>query len=173
MKTITGAVCIFAIAIPGVGVMRAQKTEPATHVTADQIQSFIAALPRGRTSDNPIRTVDAGGYRVGVFGVFRPRANPQEAILHETSVTEIIYILEGSGTLMTGGTIPGSQRVQTPNGYQNQRGSKIEGGTSKQAGKGDVIIIPGHTPHWWVDIASDLSYIVYRPDPDGRTLVLK
>jgi hypothetical protein len=31
------------------------KTAPATHVTKDQIQEFIAKLPRGRILDGPIR----------------------------------------------------------------------------------------------------------------------
>lgn len=161
-----------ALALLMAGLAAAQ-TAPATHITADQIQAFITALPRSRTTDNPIRTIDVGGYKVGVFGVFRPKANTQEAILHETAVTEILYMLEGSATLVTGGTIPESQQVKTTNGYTNQRGSKIEGGTRKHVSKGDVIIIPGRTPHWWVDMETDLSYIVYRPDPDGKTLALQ
>jgi hypothetical protein len=41
----------------------APKTAPATHVTKEQIQEFIAKLPRGRISDSPIRAIDVGGYR--------------------------------------------------------------------------------------------------------------
>ena len=155
------------------GALQAQAPQTATHVTADQIQTFLKALPRGATTDKPIRTVDTGGYRVGVFGVFRPKAGVQEAVLHETNVTEIYYMPEGSGTLTTGGTIPRSQRVQTPNGYANQRGPKIESGVSRHVVKGDVVIIPGRTPHWWAEMASDLSYLVCRPDPDGKTLTLQ
>ena len=47
------------------------KTAPATHVTKEQIQEFIAKLPHGRILDSPIRAVDVGGYRVGVFAVVR------------------------------------------------------------------------------------------------------
>jgi mannose-6-phosphate isomerase-like protein (cupin superfamily) len=97
----------------------------------------------------------------------------QDAILHETNVTEILYILEGAATLITGGTIPGSQSVETPNGYRNQHGPKIEGGMSRHVSKGDVVIIPGRTPHWWVNLESDMSYLVCRPDPDGKTLALR
>ena len=71
----------------------APKTAPATHVTKEQIQEFIAKLPRERISDSPIRAIDVGGYRVGVFAVVRPKDSPQDAIYHDTNMTEILYIL--------------------------------------------------------------------------------
>ena len=46
---------------------------------------------------------DVGGYKVGVYGVFRPKSVPGDANVHDTTVTEIYYMLEGSGTLVTGG----------------------------------------------------------------------
>ena len=82
------------------------KTAPATHVTKDQIQEFIAHMAPDRIADNVIRAVDVGGYRVGVFAVVRPKNSPQDAIYHDTNMTEILYMLEGSATLVTGGTIP-------------------------------------------------------------------
>jgi hypothetical protein len=146
------------------------KTAPATHVTKDQIQDFIAKLPKGRILDSPIRAVDVGGYRVGIFAVVRPKDSPQDAIYHDTNMTEILYILEGSATLITGGTIPDARPPARPGG--NYTGTKIEGGTSRHVVPGDVIITPGRTPHLWANIESDMSYLVFRPDPDG-TLPLK
>jgi hypothetical protein len=43
--------------------------------------------------------VDVGGYRVGVYGVYRPKASVQEAILHETAVTEVYQMLEGTSRI--------------------------------------------------------------------------
>ncbi len=37
----------------------------------------------------------------------------------------------------------------------NVRGSGIEGGVSRRITKGDVVIIPGHTPHWWSELETD------------------
>ena len=145
------------------------KTAPATHVTKQEIQEFIAKLPR-RIVDSPIRAVDVGGYRVGVFAVVRPKDSPQDAIYHDTNMTEILYILEGSATLITGGTIPDARPPARPGG--NFTGTRIEGGTSRHVVPGDVIITPGRTPHLWANIESDMSYLVFRPDPDG-TLTLK
>lgn len=78
---------------------------PALDVTAAEIKGFLDKLPKNRVSDLPVRVADVGGYKVGVYGVFRPKASPQDAIRHETWVTEISYMLDGSGTLVTGGRI--------------------------------------------------------------------
>ena len=42
----------------------------------------------------------------------RPKDSPQDAIYHDTNMTEILYILEGSANLITGGTIP-EDRLRT------------------------------------------------------------
>jgi len=103
------------------------KTAPATHVTKDQIQEFIAHMAPDRIADSVIRAVDVGGYRVGVFAVVRPKASPQDAIYHDTNMTEILYILEGSATLITGGTIPDARppaHQRQPVEHVEERGSK-------------------------------------------------
>ena len=140
-------------------------TLPATDVTAAAIQAFIEKLPKNASSDLPIRVVDVGGYRVGVFGVFRPKASNQEAVLHETKVSEIYYMLEGGGTLVTGGVLVDERR--TP-GNITVRGSRIDGGVTRHVGKGDVVIIPGAVPHWWSALDGELSYLIIRPDPEGK-----
>jgi quercetin dioxygenase-like cupin family protein len=142
------------------------KTAPATHVTREQIDDFIAHMAPDRIADSVIRAVDVGGYRVGVFAVVRPKDSPQSAIYHDTNMTEILYILEGSATLTTGGTIPDARPPARPGG--NYTGTRIEGGTSRHVVPGDVIITPGRTPHLWGNIESDMRYLVFRPDPDGK-----
>jgi len=62
-----------------------QTPPPAVDVTAADIKAFIDGLPADRISDQPIRIVDVGGDKVGVYGVFRPKSATQDAILHETS----------------------------------------------------------------------------------------
>ncbi len=131
------------------------------------MQAFLKALPKDAISDLPIRTVDVGGYRVGVFGVFRPKTDPGDAIAHETRTTEIYYVLEGGGTLVTGGTITGLKAPPVGRSA-GPRGDRIEGGVTRHVVKGDIIIIPGRTPHWWSSLDGDLNYLIYRPDPDSR-----
>lgn len=142
---------------------------PALDVPASQVKAFIDALPKDRVSDLPIRITDVGGYKVGVYGVFRPKAMPGDANLHETSVTEIYYMLEGTGTLVTGGRLVNDRSAGTsPNtGTPNRRGTSIDGGISRKVGPGDIIVIPGRLPHWFSALDSDLRYVIYRADPEG------
>ncbi|HUR36045.1 MAG TPA: hypothetical protein VM032_19720 [Vicinamibacterales bacterium] len=147
--------------------LRAQEPLPATDVTAAQMQAFLKALPPNEINDLPVRVVDVGGYHVGVFGVFRPKNDPGDAIAHETRGSEVYYILEGGGTLVTGGKIMNPKPVPA-NRSAGPRGEKIEGGVTRHVSKGDLIIIPGRTPHWWSSLDGDINYMIIRPDPDGR-----
>src|SRR5262245_62776035 len=142
---------------------------PAVDVTAADIKAFIDKLPKDRISDSPIRVAEVGGYKVGVYGVFRPKSQPGDAIRHDTSVTEIYYMLEGAGTLVTGGKLVDERSTgNSPNtGRPNFGGSRIDGGVSRRVVPGDVIIIPGRVPHWWSNLESDIRYLIYRPDPEG------
>jgi mannose-6-phosphate isomerase-like protein (cupin superfamily) len=146
---------------------------PAVDVTAAAAKSFIDKLPKDRISDLPIRVADVGGYKVGIYGVFRPRALPGGSIRHETSVTEIYYMLEGTGTLVTGGRIPDERSTGvSPNTKRpNFGGTKIEGGVTRKVVPGDVVIIPGNVPHWWSVLDTDIRYLIFRPDPEGLQTV--
>lgn len=147
----------------------AQSSLPAVDITAADIAAFIDALPDDAISDRPIRIVDVGGYKTGVYGVFRPQSMPGNAIRHETSVTEIYVMLAGSGTLVTGGVIANERSTgNSPNtGRPNFAGSAIEGGVSRTVVPSDVIVIPGNVPHWWSQLDSDIRYLIFRPDPEG------
>ncbi len=142
---------------------------PALDVTAAGIKAFIDALPKDRISDNPIRVTDVGGYKVGVYGVFRPKTSRQDANRHQTTVTEIYYMLEGTATLVTGGKmVEETSAGNSPNTRRpNFRAPRIDGGVSRRVGPGDVIVIPGNLPHWWSSLDTDIRYLIFRPDPEG------
>ncbi len=78
-------------------------------------------------------------------------------------------MLEGSATLVTGGTLVDerSSGISPNTKMPNFRGSRIEGGVSRRVVPGDVIIIPGRVPHWWSSPDGDIQYVIYRPDPAG------
>jgi mannose-6-phosphate isomerase-like protein (cupin superfamily) len=65
--------------------------------------------------------------------------------------TEVHIILEGSGTLLTGGTVKTTGATKS-----------IEGGTSRKVAKGDVIIVPADTPHQYTAIDGSLDAIEVR-----------
>ncbi len=150
----------------------AQSTAPAeppvaTDITAEMIAKFIDALPKDAVSDRPIRTVEVtGDYRVGVYGVFRPKGITGDANLHPVNTTEIYYMLKGYATLVTGGTLIDPYPAPEPS--ISIRGKGVEGGVTRRIGPGDVVIIPGHTPHYWSELETDIEYLIFRPDPDNR-----
>jgi len=161
-----------ALALLMPGLAAAQSPAPAvpptaTDVTAADIRAFLDALPRDVVSDRPIRVVEVtGDYRVGVFGVYRPKEVPGDANLHRVNTTEIYYMLTGTATLVTGGTMVDA--YQPESSPTSLRAPRIEGGVSRRVGPGDVVVIPGHTPHWWSSLDSDIEYLIFRPDPDNR-----
>jgi len=162
---------VLALLVPGLA--SAQQSPPpptppvATDVTAADIRAFLDALPRDAVSDRPIRVVDVtGDYRVGVYGVFRPRDVPGDANLHRVDTTEIYYMLSGTATLVTGGRMIDPYPPSPES--TSLRASRVEGGVSRRVGPGDVVVIPGHTPHWWSSLDSDIEYLIFRPDPDKR-----
>jgi mannose-6-phosphate isomerase-like protein (cupin superfamily) len=62
--------------------------------------------------------------------------------VHEKDA-ELMYVIDGSGTLITGGTVVGEKRTNPA----NLSGTAIEGGTTQAFNKGDFAIIPEGTPH--------------------------
>ncbi len=77
--------------------------------------------------------------------------------IHEKDA-DIIYVLEGSATLVTGGEIVGG-KVIAPGEI---RGSDVKGGETRVISKGDVIIVPAGTPHWFKEVPGPLNYYVVK-----------
>jgi len=169
VKAVAGVLLAVMFGLDGAAQVPASPPPPAVDISAAAVKAFIDALPKDRISDSPIRIADVGGYKVGVYGVLRPKAQPGDAIRHDTSVTEVYYMLEGTGTLVTGGKLVDEQSSGlSPNtGKPNFRGSRIEGGVTRKVVPGDIIIIPGRVPHWWSALDTDIRYLIYRPDPEG------
>ncbi|HEV3063203.1 MAG TPA: hypothetical protein VGY48_33465 [Vicinamibacterales bacterium] len=169
-RRIVRRLLLVAFSLAG-GPIAAQTPLPATDVSSATVQAFLKALPADAISDLPIKVADVGGSRVGIYGVFRPKSMPGDAIAHETRTAEVYYILDGAGTIVTGGTIAGPKAP--PAGRRSgPRGERIDGGVSRRVSAGDIIIIPGRTPHWWSALESDIHYLIVRADPEG-TLTLK
>jgi mannose-6-phosphate isomerase-like protein (cupin superfamily) len=150
--------------------VKAQAPMAATDITAAQVQAFIKDAPHDRNSDRPIRVIDAGGYHVGVFGVFRPKDAPPSATVHQTNVTETYFMLEGAGVLVTGGTLrkPVTPRQSNLGNWTDNGSDGIEGGVSRRLTKGDIVIIPGGVPHGWASLEGDITYLIVRSDPDKK-----
>lgn len=64
------------------------------------------------------------------------------ASVHEGDA-ELFLVIEGRGTVVTGGTLKDERRTNP----QNLQGSAIDGGASRTIGKGDFVLVPEKTPH--------------------------
>lgn len=85
------------------------------------------------------------------------REKPGLAEIHALD-TDIIYVLQGNATLVTGGKAVGAKEVE-PN---EVRGSHIEGGTTRRLSKGQVIIVPNNTPHWFKEVNGEFLYYTIK-----------
>ena len=75
-----------------------------------------------------------------------------------TRDTDIIYMLDGSATLVTGGAIIGGKPIEP----EEIRGTDVRGGESHTVSKGDVIVVPHNTPHWFKEVTGPLNYYVVK-----------
>jgi mannose-6-phosphate isomerase-like protein (cupin superfamily) len=62
--------------------------------------------------------------------------------VHEKEA-EVVYVIDGRGTLTTGGSVVGEKRTNST----NLSGTAIDGGTVQNVAKGDFTVIPEGTPH--------------------------
>jgi len=72
--------------------------------------------------------------------------------------TDLIYMLAGAATLVTGGAVPDAKAIE-PNEF---RGAAIVGGDSRRIGKGDVILVPAGVPHMFTEVQGPLDYYVVK-----------
>lgn len=75
-----------------------------------------------------------------------------------TKDTDIIYMLEGTATLVTGGRLINGKTIEP----EEIRGSDTDGGESRIIAKGDVIVIPNGTPHWFKEVNGPVNYYVVK-----------
>jgi mannose-6-phosphate isomerase-like protein (cupin superfamily) len=85
------------------------------------------------------------------------RDRPGMAEVHMRD-TDVIYVLEGSATLVTGGTV--NEPKQTAR--DEVRGVSIAGGTARRLSRGDVMIVPSGVPHWFQQVEGPLVYYVVK-----------
>jgi len=138
------AVVAAAWALGSAGAAYAAEPQPAReYISAAEVAALQAKAKAERKDGQPLiaqRLLTQGPFAANL----EYRASVGTAAVHEKDA-ELFYILEGSGTFVTGGKLTGETR---PN-PTNLTGTGIEGGVSRKVSKGDVLLIPENTPHWW------------------------
>jgi glc operon protein GlcG len=85
------------------------------------------------------------------------REGPGQAEVHVKDA-DIIHVLEGEAVLVTDGRVMGG-RTTAPDEI---RGASIEGGRTLMLSKGDVVVVPEGTPHWFKEIRGPFVYYVVK-----------
>ena len=127
----------------------------ATHFTAADLQAALAKLPTDRPNA-AARVFSLDPYNVSVEQR-QPRA--QGAASHADRA-ELFYVINGSGTMLTGGTITDGKQSGV-----NTQGTTITGGTRIEFKTGDFIMVPSGVPHQFVDLKAPVHVMsMYLPN---------
>jgi mannose-6-phosphate isomerase-like protein (cupin superfamily) len=122
----------------------AQNAAPAmvkTFTSSSEVQQLIAKAKADRKGEAPTTIepiLSLASYHANLE--YRPIAGP--ALVHDTE-NEIVYVIDGTGTMTLGGQLVNPTR---PN-PTNQSAAAITGGTATALAKGDFLMVPHGTPH--------------------------
>ncbi|SFJ28292.1 cupin domain-containing protein [Caulobacter sp. UNC279MFTsu5.1] len=121
----------------------APAADPSGFASGAEVQAQVREMLAAMKPDQGFmwRPLVRDGATVAAIEIWkkpgRPAVHPAEA--------EYAIVLEGSGTLVSGGTMADA-KVSNANLIE---GSQIEGGATRPLGPGDVILIPAGAPHWF------------------------
>ena len=162
------------------GRLSAQEPKPscvmckATYIRASELAAYEAASRANAVIDQQVRSVDVGKTKLQIALVHRGKLDapaPRSVAEHDL-VTEVYYILSGSGTNRTGPNIVDAQRrpaddraVRTLNG-PGSNGIELRGAETQELNPGDVLVIPAGTGHQFTKIDDEITYLMVRIDPD-------
>jgi mannose-6-phosphate isomerase-like protein (cupin superfamily) len=142
----------------------AMAQQSGTVITADEIAAVLKQSIANNVIDAPVKLADVPGGKASLAVLRRTRAETT-ALIHNR-VTEIYQIVEGSGTLVTGGALenPTATDLTRLNAGPSQTGTH-KGGESRRVGPKDVIIVPAGMPHRFSELDGPIVYLVYRFEP--------
>jgi mannose-6-phosphate isomerase-like protein (cupin superfamily) len=178
MRKMLVGTLVLAVALAAFGAVAYTQSKPApsaTYITRAEVDAVLKHTgPTGAGADRQIKVVDLGKYNVGVGVLHRnaikPTAGAVTGIAH-TQVTEVYYIVSGSGLLVTGGTIANSKPLAADSEVVKVAvGPSVtgvfEGGERRRVSAGDVVIIPPGMLHGWAEVEDHVTYLSVRPDAD-------
>ena len=113
------------------------KPTAAIVFTASDAAAMITKSPADKNALGQ-RMIQLGQYNVNM----EHRVMGQAAAVHEKEA-ELFYVIEGAGTMVTGGKLVEEKRTNEA----NLSGVSIQGGVSKRISKGDWIMVPEGVPH--------------------------
>ena len=151
-----------ALLIPGVALAQSAAPDLKTFSTSAEVTALVAAAKAERKDEVVISKpiLSLAPYRAAM----EYRAIPGAGAVHETEA-ELIYVIDGSGTLTMGGKLKDEKRTNAA----NLSGSGIDGATPRRFTKGDFAFVPQNTPHQMIPDAGSalvlMTLHVPRPVP--------
>jgi mannose-6-phosphate isomerase-like protein (cupin superfamily) len=124
-------------------------------VTAAELAAIIANQPADKNANQAF--LELAPYRVNM----EHRLMGQAASVHEREA-ELFYVLDGAGTVVTGGKLVDEKRTNEA----NLTGTAIQGGVSKRVAKGDFVLVPEGVPHQFPNVEGVLTLMsLHLPRP--------
>jgi mannose-6-phosphate isomerase-like protein (cupin superfamily) len=159
---------MMTLLVCALGLALAEQQAPAasgTYISADEIAATLKQSIANNVVDQPIKATEVPGGHKASLAMLR-RTKPETSALIHDHVTEIYQIMEGSGTLVTGGTLdsPTKTDLTRLNAGMSQTGVH-RGGESRRVKPQDVIIVPAGTAHRFSELDGPITYLVYRFEP--------
>jgi mannose-6-phosphate isomerase-like protein (cupin superfamily) len=145
-------------ALAGAGAAMAQSGAPTAppaarlFASAGDVTKLIERAKRERKPDQPNFVqpiVQLAPYNVNLE--YRVAGLNAPASVHEKDA-ELFLVIEGTGTVVTGGKLKDERRTNP----ENLTGSAIDGGNSRRIAKGDWVMVPEKTPHWFTQVEGAL-----------------
>jgi len=160
---------VWALALAQAPLQAAPPPPPATFIGSAEIESTLRESIANNTLDTRVALAPGprGIVRVGI--VHRSKQEPR-ALMHE-ELTEIYQIIEGSGTLVTGGAMTDCAPVADPPNLGPTRSyyCTMTAGVSQKVKPKDMVIVPAGTPHKFSQLDGPISYAIYRFEaPQGK-----
>jgi mannose-6-phosphate isomerase-like protein (cupin superfamily) len=140
---------LLALAVSAQAGTRAASTGDVTFVPAARVATAFA-------KGEPL--VENGIYKVHASR----REAPGMAEVHARD-TDIIYVVEGSATIVTGGQVVDAMTTAA----DEVRGRSIAGGVERRLVTGDVLIVPNGVPHWFTEVQAPFLYYVVKTTGGG------
>jgi mannose-6-phosphate isomerase-like protein (cupin superfamily) len=142
----------------------AQGSPAASFISREDHEAALREQIDKGVIDQPVRALEVLGGKASVATLHRTK--PETSSLVHDRVTETYYILSGSGTLVTGGTLRDAKPTDLSrvNAGMSQTGTRV-GGEGRRVKPGDIVVIPAGTPHGFSELDGPISYLVYRFEP--------
>src|SRR5688572_25330408 len=182
MRTIVAGVAIALAVVLAFAIGRLSAQEgvascrmcPSTYIPRSEIAQYEAIGRATNVIDQQMRSLDIGKAQVEIALVHRGKLDapaPRSVATHDL-VSEVYYILSGSGTNRTGPNVvdperrpPDDRAVRLLNG-PGANGTDLRDPAVHELKTGDVLVIPAGTGHQFTKIDDHITYLMIRIDPD-------